>query len=93
MPEDTCDSVRLVMSDFECDSGVWREDAFAGEEGGDGAVKGETVCVADERTGVFVVFDGGGEGVVFVEGDIGRVGGDDVKGGLGVETMEEVGVV
>ena len=61
--EDMFDCVCLVVTDFECDGGVVGEDAFAGEKGSDGAVKGETVLdwcvgvVADECMGVFVVFD------------------------------------
>ena len=96
--EDARDRVRLVVSDFECDEGVWCEDAFAGEECCDGAVKGEAVVegvagdVADEGAGVLVVPDRGREGGVDVPRDLGRGCGDDVKGGWGVETGEEEGV-
>lgn len=98
LPEDARDRARLVVSDFECDEGVRCEDALAGEECGDGAVKGEAVlawvvgCVADEGAGVLVVPDGGGEGGEDVGRNVGRVCGDDVKGGWGVETAEEEGV-
>ena len=56
--EDVDDGVGLVVADLERDDGVVCEHAVAGEEGGDGAVEGEAVTVADECPRVLVVPDG-----------------------------------
>lgn len=94
MTEHMFNHMGLAMADFECQDSVRRENTFTGDQCGDGAVKGETVAVgrvggvADEGAGVFVVFDRRGEGVVDVERDVGRVGGDDVKGRWGIEPLE-----
>lgn len=59
-----CDCKGLVVANFEGDDGIACQEAVTSEEGGDGAVKGETVLdwrvgvVSDECTGVLIVFDG-----------------------------------
>lgn len=94
MAEYICNRACLSMTDFECHNSILRKDAFAGDECGDGAVKGETVLaggvggVTDKGAGVFIVFDRGREGVVDVRWDVRRISSDDVKGGWGVETLE-----
>jgi len=91
--------MRLIMANFESNDCLLGKDAISGQECGDGTVKGETVLVwrawgiANECAGVLVIFDGGWEGVVNAQRNIGRISGNDVKRRLGIETVEQAGVV